>query len=385
MFVNPLQPPMPFGQPVKKQVTPESNRTVESQMPRFINYNADYTGCGHWRMVWPEHALNAYRKCIVQSTTVMVTDEKYYHGVNTVRLQRQATGSQYLFMQYLKEKIGCRLVYEIDDLCFIEDIPEYNQFRKHFASDEIRQTAQACMELADEMTVTCDYLRDYYKEKTSQQNIAVIPNYMPRWWIDRYYDQKIISRLFDRSRKKPRILYPGSHAHFDNRTSGRRPDDMTHVLESIIKTRNKYQWVFLGAAPLALASLIDKGEIELHKWSHIYDYPAKITELQCNAMIAPLADNKFNKSKSNLKYIEASALGLPCICQDLCTYSDAPLRFDTGEQMIYHLDKLFDDKKYYIKTSLQARAKAETMWLENDSNLNKYKNMYMYEYGNENR
>lgn len=376
MFINPLQPPglvnnVPIIQPTREKV---------EEVPRFINYLADYTGCGHWRMIWPEHALNAYRKCIIQSTTVMVTDPKYYHNVNTIRVQRQATQQQLQFLKYIKANIGCRIIYEIDDLCFREDLPMYNAFRKHFDSDVIRRTAQECMELADEMTVTCDYLKQYYKNKTNQNNITVIPNYMPRWWIGNIYDNKHISKLFDRHKKQPRIIYPGSTAHFDVRPTNREPDDLTHVLEAIVQSRKKYKWVFLGAAPLALKPLIKTGEIEFHKWSDLYNYPYSIMKLEPSAMIAPLADNIFNRCKSNLKYIEACALGLPIACQDLCTYEDAKFKFKTGKEMLAQLDKIFDTKKDYSKYSQQARAHAELLWLENESNLTKYEELYKYPY-----
>ena len=38
-----------------------------SQLPRFLNYVADYGGCGFWRCMWPEYLLNADGRCVVQT------------------------------------------------------------------------------------------------------------------------------------------------------------------------------------------------------------------------------------------------------------------------------------------------------------------------------
>ena len=75
------------------KITPKT-RPREVDMPRAVNYYADFSGCGFWRMLWPEHTLNAYQKVIVHGSTVMVTDEKFYTNVKCVRIQRQATPQQ---------------------------------------------------------------------------------------------------------------------------------------------------------------------------------------------------------------------------------------------------------------------------------------------------
>ena len=66
----------------------------------------------------------------------------------------------------------------------------------------------------------------------------------------------------------------------------------------------------------------------------MYEYPGLLDSLEPNMLIAPLADNTFNKAKSDLKYIESCCYGLPIACQDLCTYQDAPYKFTTGDEMI---------------------------------------------------
>ena len=43
------------------KITPKT-RPREVDMPRAVNYYADFSGCGFWRMLWPEHTLNAYQK-----------------------------------------------------------------------------------------------------------------------------------------------------------------------------------------------------------------------------------------------------------------------------------------------------------------------------------
>lgn len=390
-FASPFSAPtvQPFG---LKGAAPRPIDTLprppEMDLDRAMNYYADYSGCGFWRMIWPEHLLNAHQKVTMHGSTVMCFDPNYFRGVKSVRIQRQATGAQLRFVQFLKElskKIGFRIIYEIDDLVFSEDIPEYNKFKPAFTDPQIRETAQSIMELCDEITVTCDFMKDYYLGKTNNKNITVIPNYPPKWWMGNYYNEKRISENFDKYNNKPRILYAGSGAHFDVDNRVAQNDDFYHVCDIIAKTRDKFQWVFLGAFPLPLKPYVMNKDMEFHTWQQLYSYPEKIYNLNCNMMVAPLQNNTFNKAKSDLKYIEACCYGLPIACQDLVTYENAPIKFNTGDEMVACIEDTLSKKGRYMNLCAKARKVAEDRWLENEDNINKYVELYTLPYGDSKR
>jgi hypothetical protein len=357
---------------------------AEVGLPRFMNYYADYSGCGHWRMIWPEQIMNAHSKAVVHGTTVMNGDPRYYGGVRGVRIQRQATPQQLEFVKFLRnmaDKTGMRLIYEIDDICFAEDIPDYNKYKGAFTDPKIRQSAQAMMAMCDEITVTCPFMRDYYRDKTGNPNVTVIPNFMPKFWIGGKSDLNRTMESYERNKKKPRILYAGSGAHFDVDNRVKQRDDFHHVNEVIAKTVDKYQWVFLGAFPLTLRPLVQAGKIEFHPWKRLYEYGQGLYDLNVNMIVAPLQDSIFNRSKSDLKYIEACALGLPIACQDMCTYENAPIKFKTGEEMIAQIESTLQDRKRYKALCKKASQYADTRWLEDDKNIDCYTELYQYSVG----
>ena len=137
--------PQPFGSPFAKppvQQAPKPAAPRETTMPRFINYLADYSGCGHWRVIWPENVINMTQRGISQSTTAMVADPRWYQGVKAVTLQRQASKSQVEFVKHLKkvqQEHGFKIIYEVDDVVFREEIPDYNKFKFAFDTEEVRQ------------------------------------------------------------------------------------------------------------------------------------------------------------------------------------------------------------------------------------------------------
>lgn len=390
MIVSPFVSPYVGAFQTPFQQAPASNTQAqplpqppELSLNRAMNYYADYSGCGFWRMIWPEHLLNAHQRMIVHGSTVMVLDPNYYRGVKAVRIQRQATSHQMQFVKHLREiskQLGFRIIYEIDDLVFSEDIPDYNKFKPAFTDPQIRKNCQEIMEMCDEITVTCNFMRDYYKSKTANQNVTVIPNYPPKWWMGNFFNEKRISENYDHNQKKPRILYAGSGAHFDVDNRVNQNDDFAHVFDVIAKTVDKYQWVFLGAFPLRLAHLVQAGKIEFHQWSQLYNYPEKIYNLKVNMMVAPLQDSTFNKAKSDLKYIEACCYGIPIACQDICTYEDAPIKFRTGDEMINQIEETLSKKGKYMNLCSKARKVAETRFLENEENISKYVELYTYPY-----
>jgi len=370
------------------QNQPQDLVPPESNLPRAIQYYADYSGCGFWRMIWPEHLLNAYNHCVVHGSTVMCLDPRWYIHAKVVRLQRQATSHQLQFVKFLKEvqqQVGFRLVYEIDDLVFHEDIPEYNKFKPAFTDPAIRENILQIMNLCDEVTVTCQFMKDYYAEKTGHKNITIIPNFPPKFWIGNHYDPKWISDCYDQYQKKPRILYAGSGAHFDVENRVNQNDDFAHVIKAIYDTVHKFQWVFLGAFPLPLRPLVEKGLVEFHPWVNLYNYGEKIKNLRVNMMVAPLQDSNFNKSKSDLKLVEANAFGLPIACQNLCTYEDAPFKFNTGQEMIEVINEVLSKKGRYMNLSAKARAAANSRWLENSENIGCYKELMTLPYGDKGR
>lgn len=383
---------VPFGntlveaaaQTVKRE--PETPR--ELQLPRFLSYYADYSGCGHWRLIWPEQVMNAQGKAVCHGTTVMNLDPRYYVHAKGVRIQRQATKQQLEFVKLLKNisnQNGMKLMYEIDDICFKEDIPDYNKYKPAFENPEIRESAQAIMSMCDEITVTCDFMRDYYRDKTGNKNVTVIPNFMPKFWLGHFYDLTKNMNNLDKYKKKPRILYAGSGAHFDVENRVGQRDDFFHVNEVIRKTADKFQWVFLGAFPLSLIDLVKAGKVEFHQWKRLYEYGETISNLNVNMMVAPLQDNIFNRSKSDLKYIEACAFGLPIACQDMCTYSNADIKFKTGDEMIDRIVTTLKDVDRYKSICKKGRQYADTRWLETDQNVDCYVELYTTPYGSTQR
>jgi len=374
-------------QPQKKK----SSTPKENSLPQALNFYADYSGCGFWRMIWPEHLMIAYQKMSITGSTKMIRTPEFYNELKSVRLQRQANQGQLKFFKFLRDISNqhgnnFRLLYEIDDIVLREDIPEYNKYRFAFLPDEIRNSTLEMMRMADEISCTCDYMKQYYQTKTGNDKVTVVPNYLPKMWIDGFYDDDKVQINYDRQvkkRKQPRILYAASGAHFDVENKTNQADDFAHVRDVIRKTCNKYKWVFIGAYPPPLHDLVLSGKIEFHKWVPLYDLPRLVSKLKINCMIAPLLDNTFNKCKSNIKYLEACAYGIPIVCQDLITYDIATHKFKTGDEMIDQLNGILKDKQHYMKISRKARAVAETMWLED--NIDKYVELYCHDYGSKER
>ena len=373
-----------------KQKTPLTSASQQKQSEtRGLNYYADFSGCGHWRMIWPEIIMNGYQHCTVHGSTSMILDPRYYAGLDTVRIQRQASPAQYKFIEFMnsmrKGPQQFNLIYEIDDVLLYEDIPIYNKFREAFANNEVRNTAINIMDSCDEITVTCDYMKDYYASKINNKNITVIPNFVPRFWMGDLYDADQRSREYTKSikhRKRPRVMWSGSGAHFDT-TGKHKIDDFSHIIKTIKKTLNKYQWVLFGSFPTELITEVSTGKIEFHKWVPIYDYPRKLKSLKADIFIAPLHDNPFNNSKSDLKYIEGCAMGTPVVCQDIATYKDTPYKFNTGEEMVDLIDSIVKSKDVYMKASRKFATQIESRWLE--SNIQTYVELYKYPYGHEMR
>lgn len=381
---TPFQPA--FAAPAApQQIVPQP---PEASLPRVVQYAADLSGCGFWRMLWPEHYLNAQGKALVHTSTIMTVQDSMYSGLQAVRVQRQATQQQLEFVKYLKQlqnQFKFRLLYEIDDVVFKEDIPDYNKFKFAFDNDETRRIVTEIMNLCDEVTVTNDFMRDYFRSKLGKREVTVIPNFPPEWWCGQYFNPRRNQDLLQKHKKKPRILYAGSGAHFDVENKTGLKDDFEHVVKAIIDSRHKYQWVFMGAAPMQIIPYIQRGEIEFHPWQTLYDYPKKIFELGVQMMVAPLQDNNFNKCKSDIKYIEACAYGLPVACQDLCTYKDAPIKFKSGEEMLFKIEDTLRRTNAYVERQHEYRKTAESRFLERNNNVDCYMELFTTLYGSNQR
>ncbi len=369
---------LPVGLQLPTYIKPEPNKNlaknnavsagpVELSLNRAVNFYADTGGCAFWRMGWPEYLLNCRQKANISNLGVMVTEGHFYRDIKAVKLQRQSTPNQRNFAKALKDSqknFKYKLIYEVDDIIFAEDIPDYNVCKKPFVSNACKDSIIEIVNMMDEFTVTCEYMKQYYMHKTGFKNITVVPNYPPKFWIDRYYNKYNIEKSFSKNKKRPRVLYSGSGVHADVANALNQVDDFHHVVDAIIRARKDFKFVWKGCFPMRLKPYIDNGDMEFYPWDNLHDYPTGIINTGCNLTFASLIDSTFNRAKSNIKMLESGALGLPGVFQDMCTYKDAELKFTTGDELIDQLKYITRDTSTFMKYAEAARTYVEGMWLE---------------------
>jgi hypothetical protein len=382
----------PYGVPTQNLVTRTTQPPVipppampSTGLKRALNYLADYGGCGFYRCMSANFLLNINQKAVITESTTMILDERFYQTVDAIKVQRQATTYQKDFLFALKQmgertQRHTKMIYEIDDVVFAEDIPIYNRNRDAFTSTEIQSSIKDILGIMDEIVVTTDYFKEYMSSKIDNKKITVIPNYLMKWWFDRYYNLNQLLKAYDKNKKKPivAIFASGTHCDVLNRTN--QQDDFAFVVDNIIKTRTEFNWHFYGSYPLTLKPFIDKGEMKFFPWVQLSEFPETMAKSGAQLTFACLQDNNFNRCKSNIKLIEAGALGLPCVCPDMVTYKDAFLKYKNGNEFIDCIKTTLKNQTTYADMCKKSRAFAEKFWLDDEHNLMKHHEVYFTPY-----
>jgi glycosyltransferase involved in cell wall biosynthesis len=323
----------------------------------IVSHHADNGGCGHYRMKFPYWALQSMSKQInVIETMKYIPIPQFYKDIRLVRIQRQVSDQQaefvMKFLAPLSKKLGFWLAYEIDDVFGMEDIPIYNSGWEVFQNKQFMENAKQIFKVCDIVTVTTDALADYYVKKfgVDKEKIYKVPNYLPKWWVANKYDEQSISNKFDTLKdRKPRIGFLSSTTHFDifNRNGG--VDDFTHIIPYVKDNIDKIDFIFVGGVPQQLKEEFEQGKITYIKGYDILNYPTEVIKLGLDLVIAPLQDNIFNRCKSNIKFLEMGALGIPCLCQDLTPYKKyTDTRFDDCDDLANLVEDFLGSKDKYM-------------------------------------
>src|SRR6185503_13274501 len=208
--------------------------------------------------------------------------------------------------------------------------------------------------------------KDVYSE--FNEHIYVVPN-------------SIDVQKWDNAPKKKktgiRIGWIGSGSH------SKDLELLDKVFPAILEKNNDVSFVIASYFQEDLSALPEflknrKGVKIDNRWTPILKYPARLAGLDFDIGLAPLVDNKFNRGKSNLRWLEYSALGIPSVCSDVGHFAETVKDgFDgflarTPEQFISHIQTLISDSKLRKRIGRAAHAR-----VAKDFNVDKNIDIYI--------
>ena len=161
----------------------------------------------------------------------------------------------------------------------------------------------------DYVTVSTERLKQLVQPYNP--NVKVLPNYLD----EELWSFKEPAAVSSQEKDPIVLLFMGTTSH---------TPDLEMISPVLGKLLSKYEGrlKFLCYGPLPPKSLQAHPFVE-YREGETYNYSAFIKnflEIQADIAIAPLRDNPFNQCKSNLKFLEYSALGIPGIFSDISPY-----------------------------------------------------------------
>ena len=283
--------------------------------------------------------------------------------------------------------IGYKMIYELDDLIFgfnetveggnkDDGLPSYNEFSTQF--DEILQnSAKTIIGMMDELVVTTDYLAKYIRDKLGfTGKINIIKNSVPR-----YLSGDPMIRPYDKVPEKIRVGYINASQHYNNEhhLQGDWNDAWIKWLLSSIDS-GKVEFFTCDQPPYFLEGR-PVGRIGP---SVYYNYFQTIRNANLDLIICPMIPNKYNACKSDLTYITAASLGIPCVGTVFSNLSTSPfdecyatvLDTDSAEEIDSKIMSYLQPRKYNEIVANQFNYMlANHRYLEDNDNVNRYYNL----------
>lgn len=251
-----------------------------------------------------------------------------------------------------------RIVADYDDLVWDikgrNMIPPYNT--QPVDTVKLGATIEKFAGVLDTVMLSTEWLRVCWLMRYGDacKDVQVVWNAVPGyiWGHNRRRVKKLPKRL--------KVLYGGSVCHH----SGDEPGDFEpHWLEWL--KRDNVEFHIFGTE---VPKWLECRNIALHEPVASWVFPSTVREIEADLYIAPLQDNAFNRAKSNLKLLEASALGIPLLgsyWEKFCPYAEAAVRIPANADPDNITTQLRDPKVYNAVLDAQdAVMEAGGYWME---------------------
>ena len=265
--------------------------------PFILAFAGDNQGCGFHRVMMPLASLVEAGVADGRIDLAIWPDEV---GVackpDVVVWQRQVEDAQIEAMARWRKLLpDAVFIYELDD--YLDDIPSAS-FHASFMPTDIKSRIARALNYCDRITTTTIPMSHWLETLAPKDcQIDVVPNALP------------VARLRERKARtsgKLRIGFAGGISH---------TGDLTLLRQAMETIGEEVTWVFFGMSPDDPPCTV-----EFHEGVATTLYLDKMASLDLDLMLAPLDDNPFNRCKSNLRLIEAAAVGAAIIAQDLPPY-----------------------------------------------------------------
>jgi glycosyltransferase involved in cell wall biosynthesis len=266
----------------------------------------------------------------------------------------------FAIMGCLARKHGRVIVLDMDDALW-DVLPDNTAF-EHYkeGSEGIKNFTAICNEV-DYVTCTNRYLRNVIVNRSlkTHDRIAIFPNYI---------DFKLYNhRSPFKDTNQIQLTHFGSSSHFKSLQS----EEFAKGIDMIFKEYPNITFKTVGAAVPKYKNRWGQryshgfGDTDVYKW--IKDkFPSFMDET--DIIVAPLTVNLYNRSKSSIKFIEASSAKKPGVWQKIRQYEeiveDGKNGFVANWAKEWHsaIKKLIDDKELRRRVGEKAFKTTKEDW-----------------------
>lgn len=280
-------------------------------------FPADLHGCGHYRMIWPAAVLASQghdvrivspkqRGSHLQARTDAngrIVDVGYPPDADIIVLQRITHVHLIRAIELMRER-GVAVVIDMDDdlAAIPTENPAFGAMHPKFgvSRDHSWLNTQRACEAASLVTVSTDALLARYAPHGRGR---VLRNCVPAGYLEIPHEDSDV------------VGWGGSvHSH---------PNDLQVTGSALAQlTREGVKLRIVGPPEGVAAALRLDGDDSFESTGPrqlLGEWPAALAELGVG--IAPLADTRFNVSKSWLKPLEKAAVGVPCVMSPRAEYA----------------------------------------------------------------
>jgi hypothetical protein len=225
----------------------------------------------------------------------------------------------------------------------LHHIPDSNPAQGHFEKQDVKQSINEALKLADHLFVSTPPLKEFYSQLIPAEKITVVRN---GWNPEHHPLTPILPQ-----RTPARMIFRGSTTHLSD----------LHTIKSELKIMAKdpaFAFVMVGLEKWMLPDLQDTN-IQFIKWQTLFTYFQLMRESQPDYGIFPLTDDDFNRCKSNIFALECLRVGaLPIVPAGFPEWDIIPglLRYKNNYQFQGILSKIKAGKIDKVALIEQGRA-----------------------------